>query len=117
MSLQDATEVVKVNVLEFRFALAWFALFTLNALASSLILCLTNVTYSTLDTQGEIMIWVAVILNWTNTIMAFMSSQAKRIKKTGELFPSTDDIQQFTRVVQQTNTEQTTVKPIQTPPV
>lgn len=105
MSLQQATDVVKVNILEYKMAILFFILFSLNATFAALIIALTNVTWVTLDGQGKFMVFVAVGLNITNTVMAFMSQQAKRIKQTGELFPITDDStvsQQTTQITNQT---------------
>lgn len=113
MSLQDATETVKISILEYKMAIALFILFSLSALCSALMIALANTTWSTLDGQGKLMIVVAVIWNWTTTITAFILNQAKRIKKTGDILPLSEDdnTQQFTKVSQQTQVVQTTVKP------
>lgn len=111
MSVQQATDIVRLNVIEYRMAILWFFLFSINSLCSALMIALANVTWVTLDFQGKFMIVVALIWNWTTTIMAFLSAQAKRIKKTGDLFPiGEDDTQRFTKTDQTTQVTQITTK-------
>jgi hypothetical protein len=96
MSAAQIKDTLSTSLIEFRMAILYFALFSVNAFCSALMIALANVTWSTLDGQGKFMIYVALIWNWTNTVLAFMSKQATRLKQTGEIFPS-GDTQQFIR--------------------
>lgn len=96
MSAEQIKDSVSSSLVEYRMAIFYFCLFSVNALCSAMMIALANVTWATLDGQGKFMIAVALVWNWTNTIMAFASKQATRIKKTGEIFPLSDgDTQQF----------------------
>jgi hypothetical protein len=89
--MPEFVEAARLKIIECRIAVFWFFLFSVNALCSALMIALANVTWGALDGQGKFMIVVALAWNWTNTIMAFISNSARRIKQTGELFPSTDE--------------------------
>lgn len=108
MSVRQITEVAKSNLVEFRIAIFWFCLFSVNSICSAILIALSNATWSELDPQGKFLIVIGIVFNWTGTIMAFVSKQASRIKQTGELFPA-GDTQQFTRTdLQQTQITKTT---------
>jgi len=62
-----------------KLAILWFVLFSINALGTSIMASLVGTTWSQLDTLGKWMIVVAVIVNWTGTIMAFLSKAARKI--------------------------------------
>jgi len=96
MSAEQIKSTISTSLIEYKMAIVYFVLFSINALCSALMIALANVTWSGLDSQGKFMIGVALIWNWTTTILAFMSKQATRIKQTGDLFPS-GDTQQFVR--------------------
>jgi hypothetical protein len=105
MSVQQVKDTLTTSLIEFRMAIIYFALFSLSAICSALMMSLANVTWSTLDGQGKFMIVVATVWNWATTTMAFVSKQATRIKQTGSIFPD-GDTQQFTRIdTQQQKTE------------
>ena len=70
-----------------RIALLWFALFSLNSLGTAITAALVGADWATLDAQGRLMIYVAVTVNWTGTVMAFLSKEVSRIKQTGEIIP------------------------------
>ena len=91
MSAEQIKTTLTTSLVEFRMAILYFSLFSVNAFCSARMIALANVTWSTLDTQGKFMIWVALIWNWTNTVLAFMSKQATRIKQTGDIFPPEDE--------------------------
>lgn len=63
-----------------KFAIFWFVLFSVNALCTSVMAALTGADWATLDPQSKFMICVAILGNWTGTIMAFMSKAAKKIE-------------------------------------
>jgi hypothetical protein len=80
----------KLTVIEWKMAIFWFCLFSLNALGSSIMAALTGAVWNELDSQSKFMIVIAVMVNWTGTIMAFISKQANRIHQTGNLLPAED---------------------------
>lgn len=71
-------------------AIFWFILFSCNALGTDIMVALTGAVWANMDGQTRFMIKVAIFVNWSGTIMAFISKQANRIKKTGEFFPESD---------------------------
>lgn len=110
MSVQQATNILKDTAVAYKIAIVWFFLFSFNALMSAIMLAFANVEWCTLDRQGKFLIFVAVGMNWSNTIMAFMVSQIKRIEKTGSLLPLDDDNDVTTKTTGQV-TQVTTVTP------
>jgi hypothetical protein len=80
----------KTAAIEYRMAIFWFVLFSLNSLGTSILASLTGANWAELDGQSKFMIVMAVLVNWTGTIMAFISKQSARIKQTGEILPSND---------------------------
>jgi hypothetical protein len=80
----------RLKLIEYRMAVFWFCLFTINSLCSSITIALTNATWNTMDGQSKLLVFIGVIWSWTGTIMAFISNSASRIKQTGELFPAND---------------------------
>ena len=101
MSLQQATDSVKLNLIEFRMAIFWFCLFSVNSLCTCLIASLVNCNWSQMDGQSRLLLYLTVAANWTGCVMAFVSKQASRIKKTGGIFP--DDTQFITRAHSETD--------------
>ena len=77
----------RLKLVEYRVAVFWFCLFSINALCSAMTIALTNATWADMDAQSKFLVGVGVIWNWTGTIMAFISNSAARVKQTGELFP------------------------------
>lgn len=94
--MSEVISQAKASIWEWRVAIMYFILFSINSLSTVLLATLTGVNWTALPTQGKVMIVIAVIANWTGTIMAFVSQQAKRIKKTGDIF-SSGDTQVFTK--------------------
>lgn len=83
-------EKAKLAILEYWLAIVLFVLFSVNALGTSILAASAGSVWSSLGTQEKFTICVAVVVNWTGTIMAFLSKAAQRIKATGELLPSGD---------------------------
>ena len=86
--MPEIVEAARLKLIEYRMAVFWFCLFSVNSLCSALLLALTNAVWADMDGQSRFLVIVGVIFNWTNIIMAFISNSARRIKETGELFPS-----------------------------
>jgi len=82
-------------------------LFSINALASAIMLSFLNVDWSQLSPTSKFLIWVAVLQNWTGTLLAFFNKSISRVEQgrfpidTGDTNP-----QAFVRT-----TTETTVKP------
>jgi len=107
-----AVSNAKVNIWEFRMAIFWFLLFSVNSLTTAINGALMGTQWSTLDGQTKFMIVFSIASNWTGTIMAFTSKQANRIKTTGDLFPlggssDTQFLQQTTKISQTTEAPKT----------
>ncbi len=80
----------RLAAIEFRMAIFWFFLFSMNALGTCVLASLTGTKWGTLDGQSKFLIIVAIFVNWSGTIMAFVSRAARRINQTGEIFPQGD---------------------------
>lgn len=66
---------------EMRIAIMWFFLFSVNSLCTAVMASLTGSHWATLDAQSKFMICLMVTLNWTGTIMAYISKQSQRIQQ------------------------------------
>lgn len=73
------------HIWAYRLAFLWCFLFSANALGAAMIAALTGAEWSALTTQKKIMIGVAIMVNWTGTMMAFVSKAAKRADPAIEL--------------------------------
>lgn len=60
--------------------IAWFCLFSFNALCSAILTALAGTQWSDVDNQTRFMIAIGVAANWTNTIMALFSKAMSRVK-------------------------------------
>lgn len=67
-----------MTVLEYRLAVFWFCLFSVNSLCTSISASMAGAVWSNLGPQDRFAIYVAVIGNWTGTIMAFLSKAAQK---------------------------------------
>lgn len=117
MSAQQAKDNISSaasTLWEWRIAIIMFMLFSINSLCMITLASLAGADWVMLDKQAKFMIYIAIMGNWTGTILAFVSKQAARIKKTGEILPEDGGTQFITRATQQTQSE--TVKVSSTPP-
>lgn len=89
--MSETVKNIKTTAWEWRIACFWFLLFSLNSLCTSIMASLVNANWTDMDRQSKFLMIIAVMGNWTGTIMAFISQQAKRIQKTGLPFPTGDD--------------------------
>lgn len=97
MSVQQATDATKSALIEFRMAILYGTLYSIGSLIGSILTALQGTTWVMLDSQAKFMIVMAITGSWITTILAFISKQSSRIKKTGEIFPTDDsDITQQT---------------------
>lgn len=80
-------------------AILWFVLFSVNALCTSMVAALTGSSWVLLDNQSRLMIVIAIIGNWTGTVMAFISKQSTRFSQ-----GSTPPVNEPTNFTQPTTT-------------
>ena len=73
------------SILEWRLAIFWFILFSVNSLCTAITAALAGTDWAQIDGQAKFMVYVAILLNWTGTIMAFVSKNAGKISQ-GQLF-------------------------------
>lgn len=85
--MSDLVKTAQASIWEFRVAIGYFVLFFINALCSAIMISLLNTTWSAIDGEAKFLIVVGVVWNLTNTMLAFVSKQAARVKQTGEIFP------------------------------
>jgi hypothetical protein len=79
--MSDQINKAKLAIIEWRMAIAWFCFFTATSLTGAVLASLQNTNYSTMDTQGKLMMWLAVFLSWGNTMLAFFSRAAKKVER------------------------------------
>lgn len=81
-------ERLKLTVLEYRIAVFWFLLFSVNSLCTSITASMAGSVWMNLGEQEKFTVIVAIIGNWTGTIMAFLSKASSRIKQDKPLEPT-----------------------------
>jgi sterol desaturase/sphingolipid hydroxylase (fatty acid hydroxylase superfamily) len=69
----------KTQWLAYRMAVAWFVMFSVNSLCTSILASLTGAKWDSIDWQQKFLICVSVLGNWTGTIMAFFSKQSQKM--------------------------------------
>ena len=70
----------KAEMLAGRIAIIWFILFSFNSLFSSIIVGITGKYWSEIGSQDRFVIIIAILMNWTGLIMAFLFQAAKRVQ-------------------------------------
>ena len=65
---------------EFRLAALMFGLFSINSLGSCVLAASAGCVWDNLDWQSRLTVILAVIVNWTNAVMAYVSKAAKKIE-------------------------------------
>lgn len=103
MSLPQFTDTAKIKLLEWRMAILWFVLFSVNSLCSCVVAAMAGSVWSSLGTQEKFTMVVAILGNWTGTIMALFSKAAKKVDQEldGATVTRTDTVTQSTQVTQQ----------------
>lgn len=108
----------KATMLLYRMQIAWFLLFTFNALGASALTALTGTQWGNADPQTKIMIFIGIFVSWANTMMALFSESMKRVQSGDLPFASTTDRDTDTTRVQTaviTTKEVTTTTPHDNP--
>ena len=62
----------------YKTATLYFCMYSANALGSAIIIALTGAEWSNLKTQERFVISVSIFVNWTNTMMSYMSKKATK---------------------------------------
>ena len=87
--MNQTLTAAKITMLEYKMAILMFVLFSVNSLCSCFVASMAGSVWATLDTQSKITVVVAMVGNWTGTVIAFVSKAATRIKQTGDIFTAT----------------------------
>lgn len=66
--------------LAYRVAVLVFGLYTVSTLCFAIIGALTGREWEQLDGEDKLLIVLAIIGNWTNTLMAFISKRAQKLE-------------------------------------
>ena len=64
---------------QYRVALFYFALFSLNALGTCVVTALTGKEWGELSATQHVIIVAGIGTNWTGLMMAFLSQKARRL--------------------------------------
>lgn len=86
---------MKAAWLYWKMAILHFALFSINALGTSVIASLAGKNWSLLTGSDRFIIGTAIVVNWTGTIMAFLNKSMQTMGN-GKSFLSSDT-QTFTK--------------------
>lgn len=80
-----------VSALEWRMAVVMFILFSISSLCSCILAAMAGSIWHLLDNQSKFTVIVAILGNWTSTIIAYISKSAQRIKQGDDLINPPDD--------------------------
>ncbi|MDE2097616.1 MAG: hypothetical protein KGL39_10245 [Patescibacteria group bacterium] len=72
-----------------RMAIFWFILFSINSLCTCIVSAMAGSVWANLGSQEKFTVVVAIIGNWTGTIIAFVSKAARKIEEGKEPFDDT----------------------------
>lgn len=103
MSLQQASDMTRSKLLEWKMAILWFFFFTVVSLSSAILTSLMNANWSTMDGQGKVEMALGIVVSWGTTMMAFFSKAAKKVEN--DLGLEEPIVKQVTNTQQQTTIE------------
>lgn len=97
----------------------WATFFSITSLGTCILSAFTNVNWKDMDTQGHMLIWVAIATNWASAMGALLMEIGKKSDPDdftggsvpGKIMPSADNTP-----TKQTN-EQNQNSPVPVPPV
>lgn len=72
-------EQAKISALEWKITVMWFILFTVNSLGTCILAASAGCVWDNLGWQEKLTVVLAVIVNWTGTMMAWLSKSAGKI--------------------------------------
>jgi hypothetical protein len=84
------------NAATYRMAILIGALFSINALATAIVISLLNNDWKNLSATSQFLVVVTVVQNWTGTMLAFFNKTLARIEQ-GKSPIETGDTQQFAK--------------------
>jgi NADH:ubiquinone oxidoreductase subunit 6 (subunit J) len=79
--MSQLMDKARLQVIAYRMAIMWFFLFSINSLCSCIVAASAGSVWTNLDAQAKVTVIIAVIGNWTGTIMAFLSDARKKIEQ------------------------------------
>ena len=65
----------------------WVCLFTIGSLGSSALTALSGTDWSAADGQTRLMIYIAIFVNWSTVMGAFLNQAISRAKKGEDILP------------------------------
>ena len=74
---------VKAAALEWKIAIMWFCFFTISSLGTAIIAASAGSVWGNLGWQERFTVILAIAVNWSNTMMAFLSKASKKIASGG----------------------------------
>lgn len=78
--MNGKVKLIAVAALEYRMAVFWFCLFSVNTLCSAIIVALEGKDWTTLKRSEQFIIVIAILMNWSGTIAAYISKASQKIK-------------------------------------
>lgn len=64
---------VSAKAVLYRMAILWAIFFSVNSLGSAIMVALAGTEWENCDTQTKFLIYVAIAVNWTNTLIAYLN--------------------------------------------
>lgn len=102
--------------LPYKMAILIGILFSINALATAIVLSFMNVSWSQLDPTSKFILIVGILQNWTGTMLAFFNKSLSRVEQgkfpidTGDTNPTAFVKTTTETTVQQQKTNETPEK-------
>jgi hypothetical protein len=84
-----------LNRVTFRLAALWGTLYSLNALGTCIMVALQNAKWVEMPAQAKMLLIIGIAVNWTGTLMAFISKTVARLESGKE--PPTNGTDLFTK--------------------
>jgi hypothetical protein len=66
----------------------WLVIFTSGSLGTSILTALAGTDWGTIGSQEKLMIYIAIFVNWTNVIAAFINQAISRVKQGEDIVPT-----------------------------
>ena len=107
MSIKDAATSGGMSIWKFRMAIIYCFLFTINSLGTVVVAGLVNSDWYAMNTQSKFLFYAMVTINWTGTMMAFLSRNAKKLED-GDL-PDDSSTTTTVQTASQTTVQQQTL--------
>ena len=76
------------RAISYKLTVAYFLLFSVNALSAAIIASFLNTDWSALSNTSKFILIVVVIQNWTGTMLAFLYTTKSRVDKGESIIPT-----------------------------